>query len=72
MELVSLYEKWDRKWNSLEGVSFLASIGHLSSGFLLLSCKTSGKKKHEYRQRRKRQIVPTPCVTVSNLIPYTI
>lgn len=33
MKLVSLYEKWDRKWNSLGGFHSLPSSGYLSAGF---------------------------------------
>lgn len=43
MKLVSLYEKWDRKWNSLGEFYYLQSFGSLSPGFLLLSCKMSRK-----------------------------
>lgn len=54
MKLVSLYEKWDRKWNSLvEFHSSPSSISPLVFCFCL-------KKTHKYRKRRKRQIVPTP------------
>ena len=61
----------------MEFVKGVSSLFHLLASSLLVFCFRLVKFLFliflsNYRQRRKTGIGPTPCVTVSNLIPWTI